>query len=233
MYISIDMTGLCFLHKHASLNIVSGLDFIRAKHDDTCILSTTDYQAFDFLTDKQLSGLYLNTVGQTPTCFGTQLRMALLELADKFPVTDADEKEVHVQCLHLEARNPKGIKGFFYAKGSFVPTEAQPLLFPKIPFTAQDSQNATRRLTARTVQLTPQVSAVPVGVVAAPVVRAPAARPRSGVCAQIWEALDLDVKMTGLTPPRNRVKELALKNGWHLSTAGTQYGAWLKAQTPT
>lgn len=234
MYISIDMDSLTFLHKHPSILAVSDLDFIRCKHEVTSIASLDDYQLFDHFTDKELSTLFLNTTGVTPAFFGTQLRMTLMELAEKFPVTDVDVQEAMKQADFLQHKSEDGVKGYFYAKGAKLPSQAHPVLFPKLMCTSEDGTKAVKRLAVRAAQLAPHASAVaattdPTADSSA-VVRT-AARPRSGVCKAIWEALDLDVKMTGLIPPRDRVKELALKNGWHTSTASTQYAAWRKQQS--
>lgn len=235
MYVSVNHDRLVFLHKHPDYHVVRDLDFITRSYESSSCFPLV-YGAMEHLTLAELQGLYRNTTkAEPPTSDEETLRQLLLMVAEALPNTDCVPFEVQVQAVYLEERGPVP-QGLVYVKGSMRPGKAGDLYAltgttdpAQLP--AARKALAERKLAAQQRANTKPEPSAP-GEPSAVLARAAAvARPKSGVCKAIWEALDLDVKMTGAIPPRTRVKELALKNNWSLSTAGVQYGAWLKKNT--
>jgi hypothetical protein len=230
LYISIDLNKLRFLHKHESFNVVATLDYIACVETN---LSPVDSPAsFSGLTDQDLSLLYRHTTGaERPPVVGDSLRMVLVELAERFPVTDADPDEVEAQASHIESTRVGGREKYAYVKGSRVPKRTDDVLFAAdIPFTDSEARSAVQkhgqRLQQRAAALAAATPAPSPSAPAAPRKAATASRPRSGVCGQIWEMLDKERAEKNEIPTRNRVKELAAQFGWNPSTASVQFAAW-------
>jgi hypothetical protein len=240
MYISIDMDKMRFLHKHEDYRVVANLDFIRFKSKATNCGPIDWSGLFRHFTDQELALLYKHTTNSDHMpAIGDSLRMVLTELAERFPVTDADQVEADKQAEYLELKHKDGVEGYVYVRGSTVPRRTDDVLFPDpIPLSTEEAAAAVRKHTERArqraiaagkalavanaVAATSSLTAAP----AAP--RAPAQRPRSGVCKQIWEVLDAERASVGEPPSRARIKELASQYGWNPNTASVQSAAWRK-----
>lgn len=239
MYVSVNHDRLVFLHKHPDYRVVRDLDYITRSYESASCFPIVP-GAMDHLTLTELQGLFRNTTGQaSPTSDEETLRQWLLQIAETLPNTDCTPMEVQKQAEFLELRatdaNPVP-QGLIYVKGSYVPGPSKGADLYSLTSTTDPAALlpvarkvvAERKLAAQQRANAPREPSAPAAKRPAPARANAVARPKSGVCAAIHEALDLDYKMTGVVPPRNRVKELALKNGWSLSTAGVQYGAWRK-----
>ncbi len=228
MPISIDMQVMRFLHKHSNINVVDNLDFITGK---VCTVGPEDWAPlYRDLTELDMGLLYKNTTGEEPPYHGDALRALLAELAERFPVTAVDETELEKQCVYIEKNHPKGLTGFRYCKGSSVPSPLPQTLFPTVALPLLDGAAAVRKHAQRAATQAAARATTPAPTVDSAVKRAPkpVARPRSGVCKQIWEVLDAERAASGESPTRNRVKELAAQHGWNPNTASVQSAAWRK-----
>lgn len=238
MYVSVDHDRLVFLHKHPDFRVVRDLDYITRSYESASCFPVPCAGAMDHLSLVELQGLFRNTTGQaSPTSDEETLRQWLLQIAETLPDTNCVPAEVQAQAEYLELRTDKGApvpQGLVYIKGSKLPGKAADLYAltsttdPAALLPYARKVVAERKLAAQQRANTKVEPSAPGAPRTAPARANAGARPKSGVCAAIHEALDLDYKMTGLVPPRNRVKELAVKNGWSLSTAGVQYGVWRK-----
>lgn len=233
MYVSVDHDRRVFLHKHADFRVVRDLDYITRSYESASCFPVPTPGAMDHFTVEELQALFRNTTGkESHTADHETLAQWLLQIAETLPCTDCIPTEVEIQAAHMEATGAP--QGFVYVKGSYRPGKAGDLYALKttadpaalLP-TARKAVADRKLAAAARANAKPEPSA-PGAPHTAPARANACARPKSGVCAAIHEALDLDYKMTGIVPPRTRVKELALKNGWSLSTAGVQYGAWRK-----
>jgi hypothetical protein len=244
MYISINRKLCKFLHKHPDFKVVCNLDFIAQAHDHTDVLPLTDgSNLIAGWTDMELSMLYRNVTGsQHVPHIGTSLRAMIAEYAERFPVTDCFPGEVELQAQYVEERLAKASEDnepddYMYVKGSKIPA-IKSSLWGRTVCALLPPDEAARIVQERITAQAKRSAALTHALAAAPLPSAPtqpkpvrqAGAPRSGVCKAIWDALDLDLKMTGEIPPRTRMKELMLKNGWHTSTASTQYSAWKKSK---
>lgn len=233
MYISVDMDKMRFLHKHENYRVVADLDFIRFKSKATNCGPTDWPGLFKHFTDQELGLLYKHTTNSDHMpAIGDSLRMVLTELAERFPVTDADAVEADKQAAYLEMKHKDGVEGYVYVRGSSIPRRTDDVLFPDpIPFTPEDAAQAVRKHTARAQERARALTAAtpaPSTSTAPSAPRAPAQRPRSGVCKQIWEVLDAERASVGEPPSRARIKELAAQHGWNPNTASVQSAAWRK-----
>lgn len=240
MYVSVDHEKLIFLHKHADFRVVANLDFIanRSQHTSTGPVSNT---LLDHLSLDELQKLFRNTTDKEPPT-GDKETLAVLtaELAGYLPDTDCDATEVERQASYFEDKFQEGIAGFCYVRGGNTPekggrlpqltTDVDPVaLVPGVRQTVARKQAARQALYNR-VGAAP-IPAAPPGTRTGGNARnagKPAARPRSGVCGLIHDALDTRLKETGEAPTRDWIKTLAAEKGWNTSTAGVQYGAWRK-----
>lgn len=237
MYVSVDHDRRVFLHKHADFRVVRDLDYITRSYENASCFPVPTPGAMDHFTVEELQALFRNTTGkESHTADHETLAQWLLQIAETLPCTDCVVEEVHAQAAFLEERSttvpvPQGL---VYVKGAMRPGKAADLYAltttaaPAVLLPAARKAVADRKLAAAARANAPSEPSAPAAPRTAPARANAGARPKSGVCAAIHEALDLDYKMTGIVPPRTRVKELALKNGWSLSTAGVQYGAWRK-----
>lgn len=236
MYVSIDRKRGCFLHKHEDFKTVCNLDFITTGGADNCVdVSAADQVmiALAHWTDLECALLYRNTTGDQQSPFiGVTLRAALQELAERLAATDALAWEAEAQAAHVEQQGDP--LGYLYVKGSSLPARKPDLWTGVLHVTVPVDElgDAARKHIARAQQRAQQRAAV----TPAPSTPAPsnagkprtAARPRSGVCKQIWEVLDAERAATGEPPSRARVKELASQYGWNANTASVQSAAWRK-----
>lgn len=233
MYVSVDHDRRVFLHKHADFRVVRDLDYITRSYESASCFPADSPQAFDHLSVEELQTLFRNTTGKDANTTDPEtLYQMLSQIAVTLPNTDCVPTEVEIQAAHMEATGAP--QGFVYVRGSYRPGKAGDLYSltadadPAALLPAARKAVAERKLAAQQRAATKPEPSAPAAPRTAPARANAGARPKSGVCAAIHEALDLDYKMTGVVPPRTRVKELALKHGWSLSTAGVQYGAWRK-----
>lgn len=239
MYISIDHDKMRFRHKHPDFRVIANLDYIAGAWTSVGPAEFDTIKRGHF-TDMELGLLYKHTTGHDHIpAVGDALRMILTELAELFPVTDVDPVEAEAQAAWLEERDPdkargtkgKQVKGWAYVRGSKVPRRTDDVLWPDpLPMTPEQVGNAVRKHTAAQAARAAARPATPAPPVpsAPPAPRKAASRPRTGVCAQIWEVLDAERAATGEAPSRDRVKELAAQHGWNKNTASVQSAAWRK-----
>jgi hypothetical protein len=226
MYISIDMQTLRFLHKHENPRVVADLDFICGKGEVVSMGPVGCASIFDHFTHLEKDKLFENTTGQKPTSSTPAFSAVLAELTLLVPVTDANPFEADRQAAWLEQKgSPSGYK---YVAGATVPGKGQATLFPAVTVTPELCRAAISKHAAAKPAPAPALPAAP----ASPAYKPPPAavtRPRSGVCALIWEVLDKEKAKDGEVPSRNRIKELAAEHGWNPSTASVQSAAWKRA----
>lgn len=242
MYVSVDHEKLVFLHKHPDFRVVANLDFIANRSHHTSSFPLECQRPLNHFSQDDLVKLFRNTTDgkDPPTGDKETLEEVIRQLAMFLPDTACDPAEVERQAAWFEDKFPNGMAGFGYMRGANTPKECTELAKLATPRDPVELVQGARQTVARN-QLARQAHYNRVGAQPVPALPPsartggnarnagqPAPRPGSGVCKAIWEALDLDLQMTGQIPPRQRVKDLALKNGWNLSTAGVQYGAWLK-----
>lgn len=231
MYISIDMGALRFLHKHPNLDVISNLDFILAKHEDTNLGSLTDYNLFSHYDDKEMATLYSNMVGTPPSFVGITLRMALFELAESFPVTDCDEAEVLQQVRYVERWNKDSDPGYFYVKGAAIPGKTAPPVF-HMEFTPEHARNAARRVPPRAVAQAAAQTHSPTAPRAPTAVKAPRS---GGVREIIWRVADEMWAAVGSPKDSPTVRKLRIKMMDALeaqdvkrTTSSNELGNWQK-----
>lgn len=233
MYVSVDHDRLVFLHKHPDFRVVRDLDYITRSYDSASCFPVPCGGAMDHLTLDQLRGLFRNTTGQeSPTSDYETLAQWLLQIAETLPDTDCVPAEVEAQAAHMEATGAP--QGFVYVKGSNRPGKFADLY--SLTSTADPAQLlpvARKALVDRKLAAAARANAKhePSAPVAPHTAHARAnagARPKTGVCGLIHDALDAQYKETGAVPSRDFIKALATQHGWNLSTAGVQYGAWRK-----
>jgi len=241
MYISIDMDKMQFLHKHADYRCVANLDFIA--HKQTTLGLTDDPGLFKDFTDQELALLYKHaTHADHVPAISHSLRMVLADLTERFPVSAADPAEAEAQAEWLERKSADGKPGYSYVAGSSVPKWQEVTLFsdPLPAPTAAEVAATVQKHTARSLQRGQQHAAAAAATEAAPkrsAAHAPrraatAARPKSGVCQQIWATLDAERTINnGAAPSRARIKELAVQHGWNPNTVSVQGAAWRKANS--
>lgn len=231
MYISIDLNKMRFLHKHQNFQVVANLDYIACRETD---LSHIDAPGIFFeYTDQELALLYRHVTNSDHVpAIGDSLRMVLMELAERFPVTDVDPLEAEAQALHIESTRVGARDAYAYVKGSRVPRRTDDMLFADpVPFSSAELGSTLQKHGQRLQQRANAVAvATPAPSPSAPVAPRKAAAPRSGVCKQIWETLDNACTPDGVPPTRAQVKDLATQFGWNSSTASVQYAAWRKAK---
>lgn len=229
MYISINLKKMRFLHKHESFQTVANLDFIAGIEANLTSVSAPDI--FSGFTAHELTLLYKHTTNNDHIpAVGDSLRLVLMELAERFPATDVDALEAEQQASWIELNAGSGSDRHRYVRGASRPMRTDDMLFPDpMPFTPEDAANAARkhgqRLQQRAAALAaatppPSTSTAPATPKAAP------ARPRSGVCEQIWTILDTHLQQQGAAPTRNDVKAYAAQFSWNSSTASVQFAAW-------
>lgn len=238
MYVSVNHDRLVFLHKHQDYHVVRDLDYITRSYESASCFPICA-GAMDHLTLTELQGLFRNTTGKdSSTSDEETLRQWLLQIAETLPDTDCVPVEVEKQAAFLEQHatdsNPVP-QGLVYVKGSHVPgpskgsdlysltstADPTPLLPGARKAVAERKLAAQQRANAK-----PEPSA-PGAPSAAPKRASAVARPKTGVCGLIHDALDAAYK-SGQVPTRDYIKTLAQEKGWNPSTAGVQYGAWRK-----
>jgi hypothetical protein len=232
LYISINLKKMRFQHKHESFQTVANLDYIAGI--ETNLTSITDPSIFHGYTHQELGLLYRHTTNSDHIpAVGDQLKLVLMELAERFPATDADALEAEQQAFWIELNCGSGSEMHRYVRGAGRPIRTDDMLFPDpVPLSAGDARDAVVKHGQRLQQrASAQAAATPAPSPSAPPApRKAASRPRTGVCGQRWEVLDNALTPDGVPPSRAQVKDFATQYGWNPSTASVQYAAWRKAK---
>lgn len=149
MYVGIDRDNLRFLSKHTVYSIVSNVSWIEAPPRITLVVTQLGHPSFlrDF-TDFELQLLYKNTTGIEPRgYYRDAMRAVLLELAERLPMTDADEREARIQAQCLP---PDDDRTYKYVKGAL-----HPAVIPSLMPALSADRNENEEVIAAAVRLGP------------------------------------------------------------------------------
>lgn len=225
MYISIDMDRMRFLHKHDDIKVVCNLVFIEAPpcaHNVDIIPVDSAWLLKD-MTETQLQTLYRNTtLEQNVPYRGDALRLMLLELASRLPLSDVNAWEAEVQATGVEARHKDGVEGVVYVKGTTTPTQPG-TLFERTQLTGTIDHTAAQCI-AQQALATPTASN---------------AQPRAGsvrdviwkVADTLWAADGQPTDKAGVLHLRKKIMDtLERDHQVKRTSSSTELGKWQKAR---
>lgn len=230
MYISIDIDGLRFLHKHADVHTVANLVWIECDAELAVDIEPVDSPNFlTRLTEEQLGTLYYNTTDEVSPL---QQRGALLKLVQELAQRAPDAPVNPFEADQQADKVPEAERGQYrFTKHSMKPRKALELFPIKVKALSADAAK----------QHVKQTSPVPAPTPAAerPVQRPVA--PRTGsvketvtaTANRFWEAAGkpLDTKVL-LALRKEVMDELEQVNRIRRTTASSQLGQWMKGLVP-
>lgn len=235
MYVSIDLNGLRFLHKHSDVKTVCNLVHIECPDLDVAV-TPCDISGFvSDLTMLELAMLYRNTTGHDHSAANSaSLRGVLADLGQRLPCTDADPFEAEQQAAKLSGQHSP----HKYVRGAYTPGKVLEL-FPLTAERNPDEANvpALQPVTLRTPSA-PTVAPVTPRSHPVPAQRAAPTASRGGGRAVIWEVADSMWEKAG--KPTSKDQVLALRKrimdvlesdkGVKRTSASSELGQWQKAR---